>query len=230
MKSILMNKQEERVVNFLIIYAFSEGRVGLLKGRTGIAIAFYLLGGKKNSDVYSVFGEKLLQSVLSGLTGGLSNSFATGLCGIGWGIEYLFRQNFIMCSSNTFENLDYRIMNTNLAEMNFSLEEGLEGMLHYVLIHLYNCNLRKETQPFTPSFLENLYQQIKFVSDRTSLPARMKLLMEQYSCWYETGKLQYDFGLKDFIEKNIKCSENLFQEKVLSLHNGLAGYIVNKMS
>lgn len=121
MKSILMDKQEERAINFLIIYAFSEGKAGLLKGRTGIAITFYLLGSQKGNDIYSVFGEKLLQSSLSGLTGGLSNGFATGLCGIGWGIEYLFRQNYIMCSSDTFESLDYRIMNTNLTEMDFSL-------------------------------------------------------------------------------------------------------------
>lgn len=190
MKSILMDKQEERAINFLIIYAFSEGKAGLLKGRTGIAITFYLLGSKKGNDIYSVFGEKLLQSILSGLTGGLSNGFATGLCGIGWGIEYLFRQNYIMCSSDTFESLDYRIMNTNLAEMDFSLEEGLEGMLHYVLMHLYNCNLRKEVQPFTSSFLGNLYQRTKFLSDRISLPVKRKLLIEQYNYWYETGKLR----------------------------------------
>lgn len=52
MKSVLMDKQEERAINFLIIYAFSEGKAGLLKGRTGIAITFYLLGSKKDNDIY----------------------------------------------------------------------------------------------------------------------------------------------------------------------------------
>lgn len=73
-----------------------------------------------------ILQEKATSSLLSDLIGRRSNGFATGLYKIRQRIKYLFQQNYIMCYSDIFENLDYHILNTNLAAMNFSLEENLK--------------------------------------------------------------------------------------------------------
>lgn len=147
-----LNALEERMVNHLIIHSFDENRLGLLDGRMGIAIAFYWLGRNCGNAIYTNWGNQLLDSILENLTPALPKDFATGLCGIVWGIKYLLHTGFVTTDSNDiFEELDKLIIGIdtgktypfNLAELinpNYtphevmsrnalSLRDGLSGYL-----------------------------------------------------------------------------------------------------
>lgn len=228
MESILTDRDEERAVNHLILHAFLEKQIGLLNGRMGIAITFYLLGRKLQNDLYIHIGDKLLYTVITGLTTDVSNDFATGFCGIGWGIEFLTQQNFIVCDSDVCDELDRYIMDAGRDAMDCSLEKGVEGVLHYVLAHIQNSYLRKIALPFTPLFLKQLYQRTDEMMVKKRIKSEQISLFKQYKCWYESREIKYQFDLSAHIA-NVEFSDMIFQQNMLALNNGLAGYLLSRI-
>ena len=53
---------------------------------------YFLYGRAKKSDVYSDCASELLDDIWSEIGTNETLFFAEGLCGIGWGIEYLIQQ------------------------------------------------------------------------------------------------------------------------------------------
>lgn len=218
-KNLQINKEEERTVNHLILHAFSEKQIGLMDGQMGIALAFYLYGRKWKSDIYTRFADELLNDLLGKLTTQLTTDFASGFCGIGWGLEYLMKENFICCTADVCEELDLQVMATEVENLDASQEKGLEGLLHYVLAHVYGCVQRSEKLPFTPLFLERIYQQTN------SLPETNGSLPALYNYWYKTRKGSYTFDWNVLIAP-VHFSGALLSGNRLGLRGGLAGYLI----
>ena len=214
-----------RIINHLIIQSFQNENFGLFYGRMGFAITFYTLGSRFQEDLYSKYGDELLDSILMNLDIALSKDFANGLCGIGWGIEYLIHNGFIeSASDNLLEDLDKIIMADKLDLSDLGLESGLEGLLHYIIAHINGCIVRKERIPFNNIYLSNLFHLLSNLPDL--ITPNLKVLKDTYLQWNLRGELCYEFNIEQFIQPYIFIEP--LNVNPLFLRKGLSGYILTE--
>ena len=69
--------------------------IGLLDGKMGIVIFFFNYSRFTNNTLYSDFAYDLIDEIYNDLSSDYSINFDDGLCGIGWGIEYLIANQFV---------------------------------------------------------------------------------------------------------------------------------------
>lgn len=222
-------KLSERIIHILFLNSKYLSDLGLLTGKTGVVIAFAHLYRQTSNSIYDDWMEDLLDDVLEKTYKELSVDFASGFLGIGWGLEYLLQNGFV--EGNGIEvcgELDFKIMEKDPRRMkDFSLETGLEGLLHYVLAHLHGAINTKSELPFDEIYLEDLYSAVKSIR-QDDLSASLSLLADNYIGWYtDRVELNYQFNIELFI-KDIEIDEKHFIGYPLGLREGLSGILLKQ--
>ena len=87
-------------------------------------------------------------------------NFKDGLSGIGWGLIYLYTHNHIDGVEDLLDFIDQRIMCVNVKRINDdSFDEGIGGILAYVVARLGYCNRNKSSIPFDDIFINDLRER-----------------------------------------------------------------------
>jgi hypothetical protein len=201
--------------------------IGLFNGKMGIAITFHLLGRKENNEVYTDFGNDLLDEVSKALPKDMSIDFSSGLSGIGWGIEYLIQNHYVEGKSlEVCKQIDQKIIQSDPRRMNdISLEKGLWGLLHYIIIHLKGCYLQKDDSPFDSEYLKDLYTKTKDLkTKRKDLLSLQKIYVD-----YVENNITPDYYIPDITSfasrSSIKKPEQIMNCG-LGIRKGLAGTLL----
>ena len=130
---------------------------GLFRGKMGFVVYFSHYVLNTGYTVYEKLIDRLLDDIYSNLNRSIPINIETGLCGIGWGIEYLIHKGFVKGNTDELlEEVDFQIMERNpLYVKDYSFRTGLGGILYYVMIRLSSP---RDTQrlPFEDSYLQNL--------------------------------------------------------------------------
>jgi hypothetical protein len=201
--------------------------IGLFNGKMGIAITFYLLGRDENNRVYTNFGNDLIDEISKTLSKDISIDFGSGLSGIGWGIEYLIQNHYVEGNSlKVCRQIDQKIIEFDPKRINdISLEKGLWGLLHYVLIHLKGCYLQKDICPFDTEYLNDLYTKTKKLkTKRKSLLSLQRIYMDYIE--NNTIPNYYIPDIKFIVGKSpIKKSDQIINQS-LGIWKGLAGILL----
>ncbi len=202
----------QKIINRLILESYFIREIGLEDGKMGISIFFFVYGRYTNCDVYTTIGEELLDDVLNSLFEYLPIDFATGLCGIGWGIEYLLQNDYIKGDTSIiFEDIDQRVMEVNLCSLKkFSKEATLGGIYLYVVSRVSDAIRNHIKIPFDKTYIDEI---IKSNSIFISLPV---------SDWIKLFPLSLEIVLR----KCIVTDEN-YMELPLGLKNGLSGFLLD---
>ena len=95
-QNILLN----RIVNHLILHSCSLDDVGLFHGKTGVVLFFAHYARYTGIEMYDDFAEKLLEDIANNISKALPINMEFGLCGIGWGINYLIQNGFMKGDPN----------------------------------------------------------------------------------------------------------------------------------
>lgn len=193
---------EDRIINRLLLKADSLSDIGLLDGKMGIAIMFAECGYKNKNRVFRLTFEQLLDQILDNINGRLSFDFAKGLSGIGWGIEYMLQKGYVEGDAmDVCQAIDSKIIQYDPRRIkDLSMETGLEGLLHYVLIHIQGSQLN--TLPFDNTYLNDLTVALnQCYTNTTGLSNRFRLLIDNYMEFYHLKKhVNYIFNLRDIAE------------------------------
>ena len=106
---------------------------GLLSGKTGLAIFFFHYARHSGNKLYETFAGDLIDEILDEINVQTSINFKDGLCGIGWGIIYLIRNNFIEGNiDEILKDFDKLIFSYNTETCNdTSFETGSKGIEFY---------------------------------------------------------------------------------------------------
>lgn len=106
----------------------------LIDGQMGCAIFFALLSRATQNHWYEDFAGELLENLCDNLTVHLPMNFSSGLCGIGWGIEFLKYKGFINDDTDEIlSDIDKAVMERDIRRVtDTSLQTGLTGVLAYV--------------------------------------------------------------------------------------------------
>jgi hypothetical protein len=164
----------------------------------------------------------LMEQIINSITETLTIGLADGLSGIGWGIEYLVQNKYM--KGNTTEScyeIDQKLMEHAPKRLtDFSFDKGLEGILHYVTIHLAGNYGRKS--PFDRIYLQELYNVTCQLPE--NIPDSFRNQCMLYQRIYE-GK---EVIIKPDVSPFISLPRHLPHKWVsLGLHSGLAGFLMS---
>lgn len=220
----------ERIQHLLILKSKLLSDVGLLDGKTGMAIAFGHLYKQTLNDVFDDCMSELLDSILETTYRGLDIGFASGFSGIGWGIEYMIQNGFVEGNGvEVCSELDLKIMEKDSRRItDLSLDTGLEGLLHYVLAHLCGAIRQECLLPFDKTYLNDLYSSLESMHQSSVSPA-LNLLISEYMGWHNGRKaLDYCWNILSFI-KPVEVDEKQMLEYPLGLREGLSGVLLKQL-
>lgn len=148
----------KRIADYHLLYGLFCQEVGLWGGKTGMSIFFFLLSRHTGNRWYEEFAGELLDDVCSNLSLHCPVTFAEGLCGIGWAIEFLKKEGFIEGNTDEIlEEVDRQVMERDVRRItDASLEIGLAGIAAYVRSRLDSNRKTSDCQPFDTEYLKEL--------------------------------------------------------------------------
>ena len=150
------------ITDYQLIHSGTCQNLSLMNGKTGIAVFLFLYSRYTHNAWYEEFAGELLKDVCTRLSIHTPLSFACGLCGIGWSVEFLSKQGFIEGDTDDLlEEIDSKIREYDPVRLSdLSFENGLEGLAAYVR----SRSERRATtapQPFDPAYLSRLEEAVK---------------------------------------------------------------------
>ena len=159
--SILKDIADKEILQSL----FSQD-LSLLNGQMGCAIFFALLSRVSDNHWYEDFASELLENICCNLTIHLPVNFGSGLCGIGWGIEFLKYQGFIEGDTDEIlSEIDSAVMERDVRRINdTSLETGLPGIHAYVASRVSTTRVNPDFSPFDATYISGLDKAIAKLS------------------------------------------------------------------
>jgi hypothetical protein len=145
-------EQLRQLSDTLIINASFLNDIGLLNGKTGIALFFFHLAQATGIGVYEEYAGDLIDQLCESLHQDMSVHYTDGLAGLGVGIEYMIRERFIDADADeTLEAIDNAIR-------------------HHILYHL----------PATPEICTGITGLGKYCMERQ--PGRSEVSDEDCAC------------------------------------------------
>ena len=161
--------------------------IGLLKGSMGIVIFLFHYARFSGKDQYKDMAEKILSNLIKNIRMDTHYGFATGLCGIGWGIAYLFQQGFIEGDTNeVLMDFDKKIMEINPKRIiNLDKDYGLGGIVLYLLTRLYTIEKEKQNNPFDSDYLSSVHDRIRTVFEHPKTFSDSIYAFIEFSDYYQ---------------------------------------------
>lgn len=147
-----------RIADHEILTSLFSNDLSLMNGQMGVAIFFALLSRESDNRWYEDFAGELLERICERITIQLPVNFAYGLCGIGWGIEFLKHRGFLKCDTDEIlSEIDKVVMERDVRRVtDTSLETGLQGIYAYVTARLHSDRASAHNQPFDDLYLNDL--------------------------------------------------------------------------
>lgn len=170
---------------------------GLQDGKTGAAIFFFNCARKTEEDVYENLANCLLDNLFDNLSDKKSLEFAKGLCGIGWGIEYLLQHGFVEGDANeVLSDIDIYVINEICFQhmTGLNLDWGVIGLGRYILMRLRSTWQYEDTHT-SLALKENLIYLIDWLGELMQKSSEPKddlldLLQELYENGFYKTKVR----------------------------------------
>jgi len=211
--------------------SFSEPDISLFEGQMGIALALVKYSQKIENETIVDFVDILLEKIITKLDTCTSISFASGLAGIGWGLEYLIQNEFIEeVNTDIFDYIDQNIMRIDPRRIwDLSIEDGFEGLLHYILIHIQGAHDQKTDKPFDSIYLSDI-SNICLRLNGKKISTTLKLLIYKYLAFVKNNTLiNYKINLLDFSTAISDFHKSELTKYPLGLHEGLSGLLMHSI-
>ena len=176
-----------------------------------------------------LYFDDLLDSVWEAKNRNLPVSFASGLTGMAWGIEYLLQNSFVSGQGNAVcREIDSRIMNSDIRRISPDfIENELEGLLHYILIRIKGSIMQQTAFPFDELYCRDLLQTLHLIRKTNSISQTGDSLINQLFGYLQNkNSLDYIPNLITFIdEKDTVKREKDILSAPSGIKNGLAGHL-----
>ena len=187
---------EQQIIHELLLRSSIENDLGLFYGKTGLVLFFVHYFEQTNNPVFEDTANELVEELMEEINQELPTGFASGLSGIGWGLEYLTQNGLYEGDSlEICEEIDKKIMEKDSRRMNdYTLDTGLEGLLHYILAHIKGVLTKHAKMPFDENYLNDLYQTVSNIPGNSEFSKDFKILSKNYLHFYET-RIELDYSL-----------------------------------
>lgn len=215
----------EQALAYLTINGSYLNDLGLFHGKMGIVLFFSELAHVSQNSAYEDLASNLLGEIYEEIHYDLPINLENGLCGIGWGMEYLVQHRLM--EGNTDEilsDIDQKVMEINPLRMkDFSLRRGLGGIAYYVLARL-NASRQSATLPFDKDYLNALQEAISLADffHEDEIGFNLSESLQQV-----LNGQHINLQLPPFLT-SYEMKETSFDDVLLGLENGLTGWLWNE--
>lgn len=216
---------EQKLMHQVVLHANDVPARGLFGGQMGIVLVLSEYARLRKLRPLRTATNFLLDLLLTNLSTAATLGFADGLTGIGWGVEYLLQHKFQRGSGvEICEAIDQKLMQQNiLRQTDLTLEQGVEGWLHYIIAHLQGA-IREGRQAFDAAYLQDVGTVCRHLLQQDIAPT-LHSLCAAFLQLMEGQPVSYHFDLHPFIRPGIKRTTT-----ELGLHNGLAGLLLTNIN
>lgn len=147
------DKWLHQTIEELLINNTNGDDLSLFHGKMGLVLFFFHYYRHTHNSLYEKIVEELLNDIYEDVHNDIPINLEFGLCGLGWGIEYLAQHQFIEGDTDEIlEDIDTKIMALDVRRItDMSLETGLEGIAWYVLLRL--------TSPYSQRAFDEIYKK-----------------------------------------------------------------------
>lgn len=137
MDEIEKRKMLDRIAQYLMVQTGFNSTLGLFHGKMGCLLflcAYARFSGKEN---YESLAFDLIDEIYEDIHSETPINLENGLCGIGWGIEYLVQHRYMEGDTGVIlKNINSRIMEADPLYMtDHTLRKGVAGIAYYVMEH-----------------------------------------------------------------------------------------------
>lgn len=194
------NQLLRNISNKLLLNSSLLEPPGLFNGKMGNILFFFHYARYTGNALYENFAGELLDEVLEDIHDELPICFADGLCGIGWGVEYLIQKGFVEGNADEIlKEIDRKVMERDPRRItDYSFETGLEGVSWYVLCRLGSVN---EVGNFDSLYVKEL-KSTGYISWQSSKQDSYQAVLSRIIENSAESSLSWRYGLK-FILHNI---------------------------
>lgn len=223
--------KNEKLIHHLMLKSVELKNPGLLDGKMGLSIFFFHYARFADNDVYEELAGDLIDELLENIHQDLPITFASGLSGIAWGVEYLIKNGFVEGKSNEIcEELDKKIIIADPRRFeDYSLEIGLMGMIHYVLARLGSAINQQVTIPFDKVYLQDFADALRIALQKQEVSEADRLFQQLLSYTEREESVEYTFDICAMFEAPDIKGERMYSYP-LGLNSGIAGYLLNQIS
>lgn len=216
----------ERILPFMLTnYSYASG-LGLMHGKMGGVLFFFMYARYIENKIYEEYAEMLMEDIYNEMHENLLVNFETGLCGIGWCIEYMIRNKLIDGNTDDIlKNIDEKIMSIDPLRINdFSMKTGLGGILLYVNARIKSY---ERDMPFDQKYLKELEEKVSTLVVEDNL---FKETIEEFKK-IRTGNINYDYSLDlpDFLFGELPNEIDKISDYPLGIHSGLTGIVLKSI-
>lgn len=141
--------------------------MGLIKGQIGLIIFLFHYAQYDSNQMIKDLALIHLDNLCEKIDGRLSTNFHSGLCGIGWGIEYLSQAGFIDEEIDDFlSEIDQKVREINFDRINdFDQNFGLGGIVQYINARLVG-KIKNSEDVFDSKLISQLKMKIRTIISR----------------------------------------------------------------
>ena len=161
---IIREKIDEPLVNsfgqalsYLTLNCSFIPDAGLFHGKMGCLLFFAHFARHSQNRFYEDFAGELLDEVYADIHKDMPVNLENGLCGIGWGIEFLVQNGYMRGDTDDIlMDIDSYVMEYDPERLrDFSFRRGLAGIAFYVTARL-SAFREKKKKPFDKKYLRKL--------------------------------------------------------------------------
>jgi len=216
----------ERILAFLLANYNYASRQGLMHGKMGGVLFFFLYARYTKNQIYEEYAEMLMEDVYNKINQEVPINFEMGLCGIGWCIEYMIRNKLINGNSDAILiDIDKKIMSMDPMRIDdFSMKTGLGGILLYVNARIKSY---ERDMPFDKKYLMGLEEKVDLlITDDDIFKENIndfKKIMD--------GDIDYNssLALPNFLFGELPTKIDKVSDYPLGIHKGLTGVVLKSI-
>lgn len=198
--------------------------MGLLHGRMGHVLFFAIYARFSQNKYYESLAEELLEEIYEEIHDGLPVNFEYGLCGIGWGIEFLIQNGYMDGDSDCIlKDIDSRIIELDLIRMqDISFQRGVLGIAFYVVTRF--SSKKKKPDIFDDKYINSLKYRLQSINidilDKFSSSLIADCLNVLNNYYYKKA------NILDILKNPPKKLTKDVASFPLELENGIAGILL----
>lgn len=134
---------EEGLTHYLLLNAPLMPDAGILNGKMKAAIHFFELYRREKNEMFEDFALELIEEIHDLVNETFPVCFGHGICGIGWGTEYLIKRHFLSADEDVCAPCDLFVARHIRQERyeGLGLYDGLTGLLLYYLARIENSRM-----------------------------------------------------------------------------------------
>ncbi len=209
----------KKIFNHLILNIFYLKEYGLYYGKTGCLLFLTHYFQQYRNEINEEIVLETIDDIFSSINKIYSLDMERGVCGIGWGVEYILQNQLLEGDPDEIlYDLDRYILNKDLKEL--STHPDLTDVLSYIIVRLTSSCAKTNILPFPNDYLWKLHSILEESIEKNNISMLKKL--RTIKDILEKGRFSLNpIKLPDSMLGTISITQ--FPLVPINLYNGLSG-------